>query len=72
MTEKPQSEQSLDSRFDEAVDMTFPASDRLYAHALPPEVNRGSRKQVNPRYRWRMRGCNRVRSPKLERVAAAK
>ena len=29
MTEKSQSEQSLDSRLDEALDMTFPASDPI-------------------------------------------
>jgi hypothetical protein len=33
MTEKPQSEQSLDSSLDEALEMTFPASDPTAVHS---------------------------------------
>lgn len=35
MTEKPESERSLDSRLDEALEMTFPASDPIAVQ--PPE-----------------------------------
>ena len=40
MTEKPQSEQSLDSRLDEALEMTFPASDPIAVHASDPRPTR--------------------------------
>ena len=40
MTEKPQSEQSLDSRLDEALEMTFPASDPIAVHSSDPLPNR--------------------------------
>ena len=36
MTEKPQSEQSLDSRLDEALEMTFPASDLIAVDSPDP------------------------------------
>ena len=36
MTEKPQSEQSLDSRLDEALEMTFPASDPIAVDSPDP------------------------------------
>jgi hypothetical protein len=36
MTEKPQSEQSLDSRLDEALELTFPASDPIAVHSPDP------------------------------------
>ena len=36
MTEKPQSEQSLDSRLDEALELTFPASDPIAVHSPAP------------------------------------
>jgi hypothetical protein len=36
MTEKPQSEQSLDSSLDEALEMTFPASDPTAVHSPDP------------------------------------
>ena len=48
MTEKSQSEQSLDSRLDEALDMTFPASDPIVVRspcphpAIAPDDNVGS------------------------------
>jgi hypothetical protein len=41
MTEKPQSEPSLDSRLDEALEMTFPASDPIAVHS--PETPRSTR-----------------------------
>jgi hypothetical protein len=40
MTEKPQSEQSLDSRLDEALEMTFPASDPIAVHSSDPRPTR--------------------------------
>ena len=40
MTEKPQSEQSLDSRLDEALEMTFPASDPIAVHSPDPRSTR--------------------------------
>jgi len=45
MTEKPQSEQSLDSRLDEALALTFPASDPIEVHSpapSPPRLSEGS------------------------------
>jgi hypothetical protein len=33
MTEEPKSEQTLDARLDEALEMTFPASDPIAVHA---------------------------------------
>jgi hypothetical protein len=62
MTEKPQSEQSLDSRLDEALEMTFPASDPIAVDSPDPRsihcigalrVNRHS-------YLKAMRGDQRV------------
>lgn len=43
MTEKPQSEQSLDSRLDEALEMTFPASDPIAVHLPDPPSTRPPR-----------------------------
>jgi hypothetical protein len=48
MTEKPQSEHSLDSRLDEALEMTFPASDPIAVHSpdarstCPPRTEESS------------------------------
>jgi hypothetical protein len=39
MTEKPQSEQSLDSRLDEALELTFPASDPIAVHSPDPPAS---------------------------------
>ena len=39
MTEKPHSEQSLDSRLDEALEMTFPASDPIAVDSPDPRSN---------------------------------
>jgi hypothetical protein len=36
MTQDPKSEQSLDSRLDAALEMTFPASDPVAVHTLEP------------------------------------
>ena len=36
MTQKPDSEEALDSRLDEALEMTFPASDPVAVHTLEP------------------------------------
>jgi hypothetical protein len=36
MTEEPKSEQILDARLDEALEMTFPASDPIAVHASDP------------------------------------
>ena len=38
MTEEPKSEQTLDARLDEALDMTFPASDPIAVHASDPRA----------------------------------
>ncbi|MGP8033550.1 MAG: hypothetical protein ACLPQ6_05330 [Steroidobacteraceae bacterium] len=43
MTEKPQAEQSLDSRLDEALEMTFPASDPVAVHSPDPRSTRPPR-----------------------------
>jgi hypothetical protein len=43
MTEKPQSEQSLDSRLDEALELTFPASDPIAVHSPDPRSTRSPR-----------------------------
>jgi thiosulfate reductase cytochrome b subunit len=40
MTEKPQSEQSLDARLDEALEMTFPASDPIAIQSPAPLLSR--------------------------------
>jgi hypothetical protein len=40
MNEVPKSEQSLDSRLDEALEMTFPASDPIAVHSLDPRPTR--------------------------------
>ena len=47
MTEKPQSEQSLDSRLDEALEMTFPASDPIAVHSPDPRSTRPLRTAEN-------------------------
>lgn len=39
MAEKLQSEQSLDSRLDEALEMTFPASDPIAVHSPDPTAS---------------------------------
>jgi len=36
MTEEPKLEQTLDARLDEALEMTFPASDPIAVHASDP------------------------------------
>jgi hypothetical protein len=38
MTEEPKSEQTLDARLDEALEMTFPASDPIAVHASDPRA----------------------------------
>ena len=40
MTQEPKSEQSLDSRLDEALEMTFPASDPIAVHSSDPRPDR--------------------------------
>jgi len=40
MTEVPTSEQSLESRLDEALEMTFPASDPIAVHSSDPRPTR--------------------------------
>jgi len=40
MTKQPMSEQSLDARLDEALEMTFPASDPIAIHASDPRPTR--------------------------------
>jgi hypothetical protein len=45
VTEKPQSEQSLDSRLDEALEMTFPASDPIAVHSPDPRSPRPQRSE---------------------------
>jgi hypothetical protein len=39
MTKKPQSEQCLDSRLDEALEMTFPTSDPITVHSPDPAAS---------------------------------
>jgi hypothetical protein len=41
MTEEPKSEQTLDARLDEALEMTFPASDPIAVHASDPRAATG-------------------------------
>lgn len=36
MTQEPNSEQDLDARLDEALEMTFPASDPIAVHSPDP------------------------------------
>jgi len=36
MTPEPKSEQTLDARLDEALEMTFPASDPIAVHSSDP------------------------------------
>ncbi len=36
MIQEPKSEQTLDARLDEALEMTFPASDPIAVHASDP------------------------------------
>jgi hypothetical protein len=43
MTEKPQPEQSLESRLDEALEMTFAASDPVAVHSPDPRCRRPPR-----------------------------
>ena len=47
MTEKLQSEQSLDSSLDEALEVTFPASDQIVVH-LPDPTPRNDIKVREP------------------------
>ena len=40
MIQEPESEQTLDARLDEALEMTFPASDPIAVHAPDPRPTR--------------------------------
>jgi hypothetical protein len=40
MIQEPKSEQTLDSRLDEALEMTFPASDPIAIHSSDPRPTR--------------------------------
>ena len=40
MIQEPESEQTLDARLDEALEMTFPASDPIAVHSSDPLATR--------------------------------
>ena len=40
MTQEPKSERALDARLDEALEMTFPASDPIAVHSPDPPPTR--------------------------------